>query len=90
MLYGGFDPNTKIIRRNNSNSDYIKLNNGQEAVVRTWRAVKGGYHYTEFGKNLFAKKPRRYILSIPTLIFRNTGVDKGLMKIPIGWQRFWQ
>ena len=65
MLKHGFDPNTKIIRRNNTNSDYIKLNNGQEAVVRTWRTVKGGYHYTELGKKLFAKRPRRFILSIP-------------------------
>ena len=83
MLKEGFDPNTKIIRRNNTNSDYIKLNNGQEAVVRTWRTVKGGYHYTELGKKFFAKRPRRYILSIPTLIFRNEDVDKkGLIENP--------
>ena len=82
MLKEGFDPNTKIIRRSKTNSDYIKLNNGQEAVVRTWRTVKGGYHYTELGKEFFAKTPRRYILSIPTLVFRNTDVDTGLMDNP--------
>ena len=44
---------SKAIEKSNNrikNSDYIKLNNGQEAVVRTWRTVKGGYHYTELGK----------------------------------------
>ena len=59
MLHDGFDPNTKILRHNNTNSDFIKLNNGQEAFVRTWRTVKGGYHYTELGKKCFAKRPRR-------------------------------
>ena len=83
MLKEGCDPRTKLIRVNNTNSDHIKLNNGQEAVVRTWRTVKGGYHYTELGKKFFAKRPRRFILSIPTLVFRNEDVGRNdLMKNP--------
>ena len=62
----GFDPNTGIIRR--FNTDYITLRNGQEAAVRVWRTGLGNYTYTKLGRQYFAEKPRRYIMSIPILI----------------------
>ena len=52
----GFDPNTGIIRR--FNTDYIALRNGQEAAVRVWRTGLGNYTYTKLGRQYFAEKPR--------------------------------
>ena len=59
----GFDPETPIIRR--QLTDYIALRNGQEAIVRSWHTGKGNYTYTKLGRQYFAEKPRRYIVSVP-------------------------
>ena len=70
----GFDPETPIIRR--FNTDYIKLRNGNEAKVRTWDVGKGTYKYTKMGLQCFAEKPRRYIVSIPIIVYSNDDVDE--------------
>ena len=63
----GFDPNTEIIRRNQT--DYIKKRNGQEHAVRTWRAELGAYSYTKLGREYFKEHPRRSIVSVPIKIY---------------------
>ena len=74
----GFDPNTEIIRRPNTHTDYIRVRNGQEQPVRVWLPGKGKYSYTKLGRQYFAERPRRYIVSIPTLNFSDTNE---------GWER---
>ena len=69
----GFDPETPIIRR--FNTDYIKLRNGNEAKVRAWDVGKGTYNYTKMGRQYFAEKPRRYIVSIPIRVHKNDDVE---------------
>ena len=64
----GFDPETPIIRR--QLTDYIALRNGQEAVVRTWHTGEGNYTYTKMGRQYFADKPRRYIVSVPIILHK--------------------
>ena len=71
----GFDPETPIIRR--FNTDYIKLRNGNEAKVRAWDVGKGTYKYTKMGRQYFAEKPRRYIVSIPIRVHKNDDVEDG-------------
>ena len=65
----GFDPNTEIIRRPNTHTDYIRVRNGQEQPVRVWLPGKGKYSYTKLGRQYFAERPRRYIVSIPTITY---------------------
>ena len=76
----GFDPETPIIRR--FNTDYIKLRNGNEAKVRAWDVGKGTYNYTKMGRQYFAEKPRRYIVSIPIRVTTNDVDDDSRWK---GW-----
>ena len=65
----GFDPNTELIRRTGGRTDYIKVRNGQEQPVRVWDTSKGKYPYTKLGRQYFAERPRRYIVSIPAIFY---------------------
>ena len=44
-----FSPDQKLIKKNAT--EYIKLRNGTNAVVRTWDGSKNKYKYTAIGKN---------------------------------------
>ena len=47
-------------------SEYIKLRNGKEAIVRTWTG--SNFVYTQMGRAYFAKKPSKYIVEVPVKI----------------------
>ena len=39
----GFDPNTELIRRPNTHTDFMQVRNGQVQPVRVWRPELGTY-----------------------------------------------
>ena len=59
-----FDDKQAVIKR--GASEYIKLRNGVEVIVRSWNGTK--YTYTQTGKRYFAKQKKEYIIEIPVNI----------------------
>ena len=59
----GYDVNAELIRRHRT--DYIKMRNGQEQVVRVYRSELKNYVYTQLGRQFFADKPRRVMVHVP-------------------------
>ena len=65
----GYDPHAELIRRHRT--DYIKMRNGREQIVRVYRPELKNYTYTPLGRQFFADKPRRAMVHIPVIF------DKG-------------
>ena len=59
-----FDDKQAVVKR--GASEYIKLRNGTEVIVRTWNGSK--HKYTQTGKRYFAKQKTEYIIEIPVNI----------------------
>ena len=59
-----FDDKQAVIKR--GASEYIKLRNGTEVIVRSWNGSK--YKYTQTGKRYFAKQKKEYVIEIPVHI----------------------
>ena len=67
----GYDPNAELIRRHRT--DYIKMRNGQEQIVRVYDPKVKNYNYTKLGRQFFADKPRRVMVHIPVKYVRGRG-----------------
>ena len=61
-----YDINAEIQRRHKT--DFITMRNGSRADLRTWHPEKNAFVYTKLGKEFFEKRPRQYIISIPSRI----------------------
>ena len=71
----GFDTNTALIRRHRT--DYIKMRNGQEQIVRVYSPLLKNYTYTKLGRQFFADKPRRVMVHIPAVFVKGDGDEEG-------------
>ena len=67
----GYDPNAELIRRHRT--DYIKMRNGREQIVRVYRPELKNYTYTPLGRQFFADKPRRAMVHIPVIFDKGEG-----------------
>ena len=61
----GYDIDTELIRRHRT--DYIKMRNGQQQIVRVYDPKIKNYKYTALGRQFFADKPRRVMVHIPVV-----------------------
>ena len=61
----GFSPDAEVVRRHRT--EYVKMNNGAEGVMRVWQPATKSYKYTDLGREYYREKPRRYIVSIPAV-----------------------
>ena len=59
-----FNDKQAVIKR--GASEYIKLRNGSEVVVRSWTGTK--YIYTATGKRYFANSKKEYVIEVPVNI----------------------
>ena len=62
----GYDPETEVLRRHKT--DYIMMRSGTRADLRTWHPELNRFVYTRLGEEFFERRPRQYIVSIPTRI----------------------
>ena len=55
----GFEIEQEPLRKQGTRTDYIKMNDGRTAAVRTWHPSKGAFSYTATGKKYFEQRPRQ-------------------------------
>ena len=67
-----FNDKQAVIKR--GASEYIKLRNGTEVIVRTWNGSK--YKYTQTGKRYFAKQKTEYVIEIPVNIIGHRSANE--------------
>ena len=67
-----FNDKQAVIKR--GASEYIKLRNGTEVIVRTWNGSK--YQYTQTGKRYFAKQKTEYVIEIPVNIIGHRSANE--------------
>ena len=66
-----FDPNARLVKK--IRTDYIRIMDGKEKAVRTWKPQLGTYTYTALGREYFSQRPRRYIVNVPMLVYYEDG-----------------
>ena len=67
MPQQGFEIEQEPFRKQGTRTDFIMMNDGRKAAVRTWHPSKGTFSYTATGKQYFEQRPRQYIVSIPAI-----------------------
>jgi hypothetical protein len=67
-----FDDKQAVIKR--GASEYIKLRNRAEVIVRSWNGAQ--YKYTQTGKRYFAKQKKEYVIEIPVNIIGHRSANE--------------
>ena len=69
-----FDDNQAVIQR--QSSEYIKLRNGKEMVVRSWNGNQ--YRYSALGRKYFSRRKSEWLIEIPVRIKGSrSGAERG-------------
>ena len=73
-----FDPDTPIMERK-GHRDYIRLRNGNKAVVRVWDHHSAQWRLNSLGRQWAATRQSEFVVSVPIImtIHRKDGSEQG-------------